>query len=89
MSLRKESLGQATSGLSELNIKNNQSWESNGNETSQRASKVARLSSGATVGAAVVEAENSFEIDVRFIASGKALCVIMPVVYSVNLLSSM
>ncbi|XP_015902962.3 5'-3' exoribonuclease 3 isoform X1 [Ziziphus jujuba] len=62
-SLRKESqVGQATTDLSELKIKNNQSWESNG---TQRASKVARLSSSATVGAAIVEAENSLEIDLQ------------------------
>ncbi|KAF3446762.1 hypothetical protein FNV43_RR11942 [Rhamnella rubrinervis] len=65
MSVRKEShVGQATAGLSELNIKN-KSWESNGNGASQRASKVARLSSGATVGAAIVEAEDSLEIDIQ------------------------
>lgn len=84
-SLRKESqVGQATTDLSELKIKNNQSWESNG---TQRASKVARLSSSATVGAAIVEAENSLEIDVRFLASGKAFNVVWPVIYYVDLIS--
>lgn len=84
MSVRKEThVGQTTAGLSELNIKS-KSWGSNGNGASQRAHKVARLSSGATVGAAIVEAEDSLEIDVCFIASGEALYVIIPIIYSVN-----
>lgn len=39
-------------------------WTSDDDETSVRAHKVARYSSGATIGAAIVEAENSLEIDV-------------------------
>lgn len=67
MSVRKDSqFGLATTGLSELNIKSNQSWESNGNGASQRAHKVSRISSSATVGAAIVEAEDSLENDVCF-----------------------
>lgn len=42
-------------------------------QTYFRARKSARLASGATVGAAVVEAENSLEIEVRFYALGQAL----------------
>jgi len=41
-------------------------------ETSQRPQKVARLSSGATLAAAIVEAESSVEIEVCFPASGEA-----------------
>lgn len=37
--------------------------------------KVARLSSGATVAAAIVEAENSLEIDVCFPTSGEAFFI--------------
>lgn len=38
-----------------------------------RAQKVARMDSGATIGAAIVEAENSLEIEVCFPASGEAV----------------
>ncbi|KAM4129906.1 hypothetical protein ACJW30_01G059400 [Castanea mollissima] len=56
MSVRKDyPLGQATAGLSGLEIKRKQS----------RPNKVARYSSGATIGAAIVEAENNLEIDVN------------------------
>jgi len=41
-------------------------------EAFERPQKVARLSSGASVAAAIVEAENSLEIEVRFPASGEA-----------------
>ncbi|KAL5557905.1 hypothetical protein UlMin_034116, partial [Ulmus minor] len=57
-------LRQATSGLSELDIEGKASLECNGNGTSLRPNKVARLSSSATIGAAIVEAENSLETDV-------------------------
>ena len=64
MSVRKDHpLGQATAGLSGLEIKSKQS----------QPHKVARYSSGASIGAAIVEAENNLEIDVRFPASGEAL----------------
>ena len=42
-------------------------------KTDLRARKSSRLSSGATVGAAIVEAENSLEIEVCFPAFGEAL----------------
>jgi len=38
-------------------------------EVLEKPSKVSRLTSGATVAAAIVEAENSLEIDVSFPAS--------------------
>lgn len=41
-------------------------------EVFEKPPKAARLSSGASVAAAIVEAENSLEIDVRFPASGEA-----------------
>lgn len=73
MPVRKDfQLGQATVGLSGLEHKSKQSWASDGRGTS-RLQKVACLSSGATIGAAIVEAENSLELDVRFRASGEAL----------------
>ncbi|XP_035538539.1 5'-3' exoribonuclease 3-like isoform X3 [Juglans regia] len=52
------------SGLSGLDIKSKQAWASDARGTSTRPQKVARLSSGATIGAAIVEAESSFEIEV-------------------------
>ncbi|KAK9270496.1 hypothetical protein L1049_026076 [Liquidambar formosana] len=58
-------VGQATSGLSELDIRSKQSGTSDGKGTSGRASKVARLSSGASIGAAIVEAENNLELDIH------------------------
>lgn len=59
-------VGQATTAMSVLDIKANQSRTNDYREGNFRAQKVARLSSGgATVGAAIVEAENSLEIDVR------------------------
>jgi 5'-3' exoribonuclease 2 len=73
-SVRKDyQLGQATAGLSELEIKSKQSWASERRGASAQPNKVARLSSGATIGAAIVEAENNLEIDVCFPASGEAL----------------
>lgn len=74
MSARKDyQLGQATAGLSGLDIKKKQACASDARGTSTRSRKVARLSSGATIGAAIVEAESSFEIEVCFPASGEAL----------------
>ncbi|GMY28285.1 5'-3' exoribonuclease 3 isoform X2 [Fagus crenata] len=65
-SVRKDyQLGQATAGLSELEIKSKQSWASERRGASAQPNKVARLSSGATIGAAIVEAENNLEIDVN------------------------
>ncbi|XP_042991601.1 5'-3' exoribonuclease 3 [Carya illinoinensis] len=56
--------GQDTAGLSGLEIKSKQSWATDARGTFARPQKVARLSSGATIGAAIVEAENSLEIEV-------------------------
>lgn len=55
----------ATSSLSVLDIQSKRSGKSDDKLTHIRAQKVARLTSGATIGAAIVEAENSLEIDVR------------------------
>ncbi|XP_075096061.1 5'-3' exoribonuclease 3 isoform X2 [Nicotiana tabacum] len=63
-SCRPDQLGQATSGLSILDIKNEQSETSDAKRTVVRAQKVSRLSSEATIGSAIVEAENSLEIEV-------------------------
>ncbi|KAK4274295.1 hypothetical protein QN277_017539 [Acacia crassicarpa] len=55
-------VGQATKEFSNLEIaKPSRSSE----EASERPRKVAKLSSGATIGAAIVEAESSLEIDVQ------------------------
>lgn len=59
--------------VSVLDIRNKKPETSDDEQTYFRARKSARLSSGATVGAAVVEAENSLEIEVRFSALGEAL----------------
>lgn len=58
-----------------MNIKNKQSLESHGSGTSVRHNKVARLSSGASIGAAIVEAENSLEIDVCYLALGESIAI--------------
>ncbi|XP_038889945.1 5'-3' exoribonuclease 3 isoform X1 [Benincasa hispida] len=58
-------VGKATSRLSGLNIKNKQLLESHGSGTSARHNKVARLSSGASIGSAIVEAENTLEMDIH------------------------
>lgn len=63
-------VGHATMEFSGLEIKGKPSR--NNKEASERPSKAARLSSGATIGAAIVEAENSLEIDVCFPTSGEA-----------------
>ncbi|XP_028784662.1 5'-3' exoribonuclease 3 isoform X2 [Neltuma alba] len=55
-------VGQATKEFSNLEI--HKTYHSN-IEASERPPKVARLSSGATIGAAIVEAESSLEIDVE------------------------
>lgn len=49
------------------------SGNSHDSHTHNHATKVARLASAATVGAAIVEAENSLEIEVCFPASGEAV----------------
>lgn len=78
-SCRPDQLGQTTSSLSILDIKTEQSDMSDDKKTACarknkrkrdafRAKKIARLSSEATVGAAIVEAENDLEIEVCFLA---------------------
>ncbi|KAF9620796.1 hypothetical protein IFM89_014733 [Coptis chinensis] len=62
---RESDLRQASAGLSVLDIKSKTSAPPNRKETHMRAKKVARYSSGATVGAAIVEAENSLESEVE------------------------
>ncbi|GFY95705.1 5'-3' exoribonuclease 3 [Actinidia rufa] len=63
-SVRNESqLGQATRGVSVLNI-GKQFVSSDNKQTYVRASKVAHFSSGATVGAVIVEAENGLETEI-------------------------
>ncbi|KAF8410468.1 hypothetical protein HHK36_002997 [Tetracentron sinense] len=65
MSVRKEyQLGQATTGLSVLDMRSRKSGTSERKETLTRAQKVACLSSGSTIGAAIVEAENNLEIEI-------------------------
>lgn len=61
---------QAAARLSGPEIKSKQG-------ASARPLKVAHLSSAATIGAAIVEAEDSLEIEVRFPALGQALNVIL------------
>ncbi|KAF6142970.1 hypothetical protein GIB67_003926 [Kingdonia uniflora] len=61
---KKNELGKAANGLSVLNIQRKQSESSNGNEINERAQKVARYSVVASVGAAIVEAENSLEMEI-------------------------
>lgn len=73
-SVRNENLlGQVTMDVSVLDICSKKPETSDDEHTYFRARKSARLASGATVGAAVVEAENSFEIEVRLSALGQAL----------------
>ncbi|MCD7456075.1 5'-3' exoribonuclease 3 [Datura stramonium] len=74
-SCRPDQLGQTTSSLSILDIKNEQSDTSDDKKTARarrnkrkrdavRAKKLLRLSSESTIGAAIVEAENNLEIEV-------------------------
>lgn len=56
-------LGKATTDLSVLDIKNKQPGTSGDKQINIRAQKVARLSTGATIGAALVEAENNLELN--------------------------
>lgn len=49
------------------------SWGSDGKRAPARPSKVPRLSSGASIGAAIVEAEDSLETDVCFPTPGETL----------------
>lgn len=66
-------VGKAMSRFSGMKIKHKQSLESDGSGSPGRLNKVARLSSGASIGSAIVEAENTLEIDVCFHASGETL----------------
>ncbi|KAL0314599.1 UNVERIFIED_CONTAM: 5'-3' exoribonuclease 3 [Sesamum angustifolium] len=62
-SVRYDQLGQATSRFSVLDINCKQSATTE--KTYIRAQKVARMDPGATIGAAIVEAENNLEIEVQ------------------------
>ncbi|XP_022144192.1 5'-3' exoribonuclease 3-like [Momordica charantia] len=57
-------VGKAMSKFSGMKIKHKQSLESDGSGSPGRLNKVARLSSGASIGSAIVEAENTLEIDI-------------------------
>lgn len=59
--------------MSVLDGQCNQARATDDKRTYNRSQKVARSSSGATIGAAIVEAEKSLEIEVCFLASGEAL----------------
>uniref|UniRef100_A0A2P2M100 5'-3' exoribonuclease n=1 Tax=Rhizophora mucronata TaxID=61149 RepID=A0A2P2M100_RHIMU len=50
---------------SDLDMRSTHSWMSDGRGSSVKAHKVRRLSSSATVGAAIVEAEDSLETEIR------------------------
>ncbi|KAL8514662.1 hypothetical protein ACS0TY_013665 [Phlomoides rotata] len=63
-SLRHDQLGQATSSFSDLDIKSKQSKTKEDKSTYGRPQKVARVDSGATIGAAIVEAENNLEVEI-------------------------
>ncbi|XP_042515437.1 5'-3' exoribonuclease 3-like isoform X2 [Macadamia integrifolia] len=66
ISIRNENqLGQATMVLSALNIKGKKSAAPDRKEVNFQARKVARLSSGSSIGAAIVEAENSLNGEVE------------------------
>ncbi|KAL5706535.1 5'-3' exoribonuclease 3 [Ranunculus cassubicifolius] len=66
ISAKKESdIGKATTSFSDLDIRSKKATTSNRKETYIRAQKVARYSSEATVGAAIVDAENSFEAEIE------------------------
>ncbi|KAJ7957854.1 5'-3' exoribonuclease [Quillaja saponaria] len=62
---QRHKVGQSPTKLSDLEIKGKASTIANNEEASDRPLKVARLSSGATIGAAIVGAENSLEIEVQ------------------------
>ncbi|XP_011083514.1 5'-3' exoribonuclease 3 isoform X2 [Sesamum indicum] len=62
-SVRYDQLGQATSRFSVLDINCKQSATTE--KTYIRAQKVARMDPGATIGAAIVEAENNLEIEIQ------------------------
>ncbi|CAI9786553.1 unnamed protein product [Fraxinus pennsylvanica] len=64
-SLGHEQLGQATSSLSTIEVQCKQSGKFDNKQTYARARKTACVDSGATIGAAIVEAENSLEIEAR------------------------
>lgn len=63
---RRDQLRHGTSSLSILDIQSEHSGTVDEKGSVVSAKKVARLSSGATIGAAIVEAENSLEIEVCF-----------------------
>lgn len=63
---RHDQLGRATSSLSNLDIERKQSKTMEDKKTYERAQKVARVDLGANIGAAIVEAESSLEVEVCF-----------------------
>ncbi|KAL2512907.1 5'-3' exoribonuclease 3 [Abeliophyllum distichum] len=64
-SLGHNHLGQDTSNFSTLEVQCKQSGKFDNKHAHTRAQKTARVDSGATIGAAIVEAENSLEIEAR------------------------
>lgn len=72
-SVRHNQVGQTTSSLSALDIKCKGSGDLEDKQPYTRAQKVARLDSGATIGAAIVEAEKNLEVDVCSPSLGDAL----------------
>lgn len=68
-SVRHDQLGHATSSLSDLDLECKQSTTMGDGKTYNRAQKVARIDLGATIGAAIVEAESGLESEVCFIGS--------------------
>ncbi|RZC66629.1 hypothetical protein C5167_010328 [Papaver somniferum] len=61
---KESEIGQATTSFSVLDIKSQHSEASNASEIHLRAPKVPRISSGVTIGAAIVEVENSLETEI-------------------------
>lgn len=64
----KSELGHATSSLSNLDIEYKKSTTMDDGKTYDRARKVARVDLGATIGAAIVEAEGGLESEVCFLS---------------------
>lgn len=60
-----DQFGKSTSSMSALGIQCKQTRISDDKRTHVRPEKIARLASGATVGAAIVEAENSLDIEIQ------------------------
>ncbi|XP_057794803.1 5'-3' exoribonuclease 3 isoform X2 [Salvia miltiorrhiza] len=64
-SVRHDQLGHATTRLSDLDIERKQSPTMGDGKVHNRAKKVARVDLGATIGAAVVEAESGLESEIQ------------------------